>query len=84
MDNVSNIVTAAVKTAVTGALTALFTWLANIGIDVGEHATVISSLALIFSLAAVNAGMNWLSKKWPAMAKVFSLGLAEGAPQYNG
>lgn len=83
MEGIRNIVTAALKTFSSTAVGAFAAWLLSLGIDLGEHTTLVESALFAILVAASNALINLASQKWPVVAQVFSFGLAKEAPTYD-
>ena len=78
-----NVLTAAVKTGVTVAVASLGAWLLSLGIDIGDGAELLENGLFVVGVAVVNFLINELSKRFPWLATLFSLGLAKDAPTYT-
>lgn len=77
-----DLITAAVRTAVAAAVTAIIAWLAGFGIDLDP--TALEAVLAGLAVGVVNLVLNWLTTKVPWLATVISLGLSRENPSYSG
>jgi len=73
-------ITAGIRTAVQGAVTAGVIWLASKGVTLDEVA--LQAAAVTVTLGVVTFGLNWLEDKAPWLSKVLSLGSSSNGPLY--
>jgi hypothetical protein len=74
-------ITAAIRTAVQGAVTAGVVWLASKGVTLDE--TALQAAAVTITLGGVTFGLNWLEGKFPVLTKILSLGSSSSGPVYD-
>ena len=73
-------ITAGIRTAVQGAVTAGVIWLASKGVHLDEMA--LQAAAVTVTLGVVTFGLNWLEDKIPVLSKILSLGQSTNGPLY--
>lgn len=76
-----DLLTAAVRTAVATAVTAVIAWLAGFGIELDP--TALEAVLAGLGVGVVNLALNWLQTQFPKFGYVLSLGMSRSNPTYT-
>lgn len=82
MEQIRQAVISAVKTGVQVGVAALVAYLLSLGIDIGEAAAYLETGIFMLLSALVAFVFNKLGQRFPALNRVFSLGLTNSPPTY--
>jgi hypothetical protein len=77
-----NLITSGVKTAVQVGVAALITWLASLGIDLGEMELALEATVFAVVSGLVAVALNWIGQKVPLVNRLLSLGLTDNTVNY--